>query len=474
MTAISTTAAQARAAAGKALRATVPRDAHADPAFAADRPDANVLLADVARHRLHELVPLRNARMADSPFTFFRGAAVVMANDLARTPNCGIRVQACGDAHCLNFGGYASPERNLLFDVNDFDETLPGPWEWDLKRLVTSIVIAGRANGLRKRDVRVAAGDTVEAYRTRIRDLATLPALDVWYTRLDATHILEEAKSLAARRARTKIAEQVATDSIRETVNKLTTGNGMQRRFKDEPPGLFHSDRTDTRSFDVERILEGYRETLRDDIRTLLDRYTFVDTAIKVVGVGSVGTRCAIVLYAADDHDPLLLQIKEAVPSVLEAHLEPSAYANHGERVVRGQRLMQTASDTFLGWSSSGKRDYYVRQYKDMKSSANLDRVDAGQLTLYARYCAYALAMSHARSGDGAGIAGYLGASDAMDEALTAFAEAYADRNERDYAHFLDAIERGEIETGETPLSPRARRGAAKSTTGSGPSTSSG
>jgi uncharacterized protein (DUF2252 family) len=438
---------QARAAAGKALRGDVRREAHADPAFASDRPDPNALLDEVARRRLHFLVPLRNARMADTPFTYFRGAAVVMASDLARTPVSGIAVQACGDAHCLNFGGYASPERNLLFDVNDFDETLPGPWEWDLKRLVTSIVIAGRTNGLRKRDIRTAARDTVEAYRTRIRALALLPALDVWYTRLDATHILDEAKTLAARRARTKIAEQVATDSIREAADKLTTGSGMHRRFKDEPPGQFHSDRTETGGFDVERILAGYRTTLRDDMRTLLDRYAFVDDAVKVVGVGSVGTRCAIVLYAADDDDPLLLQIKEAVPSVLEAHLAPSAYAHHGERVVRGQRLMQTASDAFLGWASSGKRDYYVRQYKDMKASANLDQVDIGALTVYARYCAFALAMAHARSGDGAGIAGYLGASDAMDQAVATFAEAYADRNERDYARFTDGIARGEIPT---------------------------
>jgi uncharacterized protein (DUF2252 family) len=438
-TALTTPSAQARAAAGKARRAAVPRSSHAELPTAQHR-DPNALLAAVAERRLHFLIPLRNERMAETPFTFYRGAAVVMAADLVGTPSTGITVQACGDAHCLNFGGYASPERNLLFDVNDFDETLPGPWEWDLKRLVTSIVIAARANSLRKRDVRAAALATAAAYRVRLRELAALPALDVWYLRLDAARILDEAKTFAARRARSKIAEQVATDSIRETVDKLTVGSGMQRRFKDDPPLLFHSERTESHGFDVDHIFAEYRTTLPDDMRHLFDRYRRVDDAIKVVGVGSVGTRCAIALFAADDHDPLLLQIKEAVPSVLEASLPKSAYANHGERVVRGQRLMQTASDAFLGWASSGKHDFYVRQFKDMKASANLDHADAGQITLYGRYCAYALAMAHARSGDAAGIAGYLGVGTTMDEALLAFGLAYADRNAGDYERFVASL----------------------------------
>ncbi len=443
---VSTPNAQARAAAGRALRAVVPRSSHGEVNFDG-RSDPLELLDRVARKRLHFLVPLRNARMADSAFTFFRGAAVVMAADLARTPVTGIRVQACGDAHCLNFGGYASPERNLLFDVNDFDETLPGPWEWDLKRLVTSIVIAGRTNDLRKREIREAATQTARAYRLRTIDLAKQPALDVWYARLDATNILDEAKSLEARRARSKISEQVATDSIRDTVDKLTTGEGSAKRFKDDPPALFHSDRTSERGFDVAHIMAEYRTTLPGEMQHLFDRYTLIDDAVKVVGVGSVGTRCAIALYAADDHDPLLLQIKEAVPSVLEAYLPASTYEHHGERVVRGQKLMQTASDAFLGWGSSGKHDFYVRQFKDMKASANLDHVDVDQLALYGRYCAYALAMSHARSGDGAGIAGYFGSGSVIDSALVTFAETYADQNDRDYAAFLAAIKSGTIPT---------------------------
>lgn len=430
------TIATERADLGQSRRHDAPRKSHAAFEPQARTFDPVELLKSVTEQRLQYLVPLRDARMVDTPFTYFRGAAVVMAADLAGTPNSGLRVQACGDAHCLNFGGFASPERNLLFDVNDFDETLPGPWEWDLKRLVTSIVIAGQDNGLKKRGVRDAARATARAYRYRMYELAALPALDVWYMRLDATRILNEAKNFAARKRRTKLAEQVATDSIRAAVEKLTEGAGRDRRFKDDPPVQFHSPETDERGFDVPHILAEYRKTLAPDIRALLDRYTLIDHAVRVVGVGSVGTRCALALFAADDHDPLLLQIKQATPSVLAAYAGPSEYANEGERVVRGQRLMQAASDAFLGWSSSGDFDFYVRQFKDMKASANLDNVDRGQLRVYGRYCAFALAAAHARSGDAAAIAGYMGRSDVFDRAVVDFGEAYATQNALDYEHF--------------------------------------
>ncbi len=433
---LTTPSARARAERGKALRETVPRERHELFEPGSYQRDPVELLAGVAESRIQYLVPLRDARMADTAFTYFRGAAVVMAADLAHTPDTGIMVQACGDAHCLNFGGFASPERNLLFDVNDFDETLPGPWEWDLKRLVTSIVIAGRDNGLRKRDIRATAEAVAAAYRGRMRTLAAMPALDVWYARLDATEILEKAKSFAAKRRTSKIAEQVATDSIRDAVDKLTVGHGADRRFIDDPPVLFHSSAIDKAGFDVDHILERYRSTLVPEMQFLFDRYEVIDRAIKVVGVGSVGTRCAIVLLAADDHDPLLIQVKEAVASVLEPYVKPSAYEHHGERVVRGQRLMQTASDAFLGWASSGINDFYVRQFKDMKASANLDGVGVTQLSVYGRYCAHALAAAHARSGDAAAIAGYLGGSDVFDCAIVRFAEAFADQNEIDYARF--------------------------------------
>jgi uncharacterized protein (DUF2252 family) len=443
MKALVTTSARMRAEAGRKLRDVVSRESHAERPSDAGRIDPIVLLEGVANDRLRYLVPLRDQRMADTAFTYFRGAAVVMAADLARAPVTGITVQVCGDAHCLNFGGFASPERNLLFDVNDFDETLPGPWEWDVKRLVTSTVIAGRDNNLKQTAIEAAALETAAAYRTRMIGLAMLPALDVWYARLDAAKILDDAKSYAAKRRRSKLAEQVATDSIHEAVDKLTEGNGADRRFRETPPSLFHSRETEATGFDVEAILEAYHATLVPEMQFLLKRYSVVDYAMKVVGVGSVGTRCAIVLYSADDHDPLLIQIKEANASVLEPYLRASAYANHGERVVRGQRLMQTASDAFLGWASSGTNDFYLRQFKDMKSSANLAGVDEGQLAVYGRYCAYALAAGHARSGDAARIAGYLGNGKAFDRAVLAFGTTYADQNELDYARFLSSVSQG-------------------------------
>jgi uncharacterized protein (DUF2252 family) len=439
MKVLRTTSARARGVAGKALRARVSRESHAEFSPDTYARDPLALLDGVAQSRLQYLVPLRDERMADTAFTYFRGAAVVMAADLAHTPSTGMSVQACGDAHCLNFGGFASPERNLLFDVNDFDETLPGPW--DLKRLVTSIVIAGRDNNLRNRDIRAGGLATASAYRSRMARLAALPAIDVWYARLDATDILEDAKNFAQRKQRSKIAEQVATDSIRASVEKLTNGSGTGRRFSDDPPRLFHSSVTDRSGFDVEQILAGYVSTLTPEMQFLLSRYTMIDQAVKVVGVGSVGTRCAIVLLTADDHDPLLLQIKEAEASVLEAYLAPSTFTNHGERVVRGQPLIQAASDAFLGWARSGPNDFYVRQFKDMKSSANLDNVDADQLAVYGRYCAFALAAGHARSGDAAGIAGYMGGSDALDRALVAFAQAYADQSLIDHRAFSARVE---------------------------------
>lgn len=450
MKALTTSSARARALAGRSMRDTVPRESHAALGERDGRSDPAALLEGIAANRLKYLVPLRDERMADTAFTYFRGSAVVMAADLQSTPVMGTSVQLCGDAHCLNFGGFASPERNLLFDVNDFDETLPGPWEWDVKRLVTSIVIAGRDNDLKQRDIDVAALETAAAYRLRMTALAGMPALDVWYARLDAAKIIGEAKTFDAKRRRKKLADQVATDSIHDAVEKLTEGTGMERRFQERPPALFHSSETEKTGFDVEAILAHYLESLGSEMRFLLERYRIIDYALKVVGVGSVGTRCAIVLYAADDHDPLLIQIKEATASILEPYVAASAYANHGERVVRGQRLMQTASDAFLGWASSGSNDFYVRQFKDMKSSANLSGVDRGQLAVYGRYCAFALAAAHARSGDAAAIAGYLGTGKTMDRALLTYAGSYADRNEADYERFIAAREHDSAEPTST------------------------
>ncbi len=378
--------------------------------------------------------------MRESPFTFYRGAAGIMAADLAATPRTGLTVQCCGDAHALNFGGFATPERRLIFDVVDFDETAPGPWEWDLKRLVTSFVLAARDRRLRERDGRIAAIAAARAYRTRLRDLATLPALDVFYTRLDATKILDEAMSAATQRRRKRIADESATETIHAVFEKFTEEVDGRRRFIEREPDLFHSRETDRPGFAIEEILEGYVTTLSPEMRFLLGRYVLVDHAIKVVGVGSVGTRCAIALCMADDHDPLILQVKEAVPSVLETVFPLPVSMSAGERVVRGQRLMQSASDAFLGWGSSGSHDFYVRQFKDMKASANLADATAADLQEYAQYCGWALAAAHARSGDAAAIAGYIGRSDAFDRALLGFAIAYAEQSERDYAAFCASL----------------------------------
>ena len=434
------TAAAQAAIDGKARRATVPRVSHGTWAPAADRPDANVLIAASAEGRFAALLPLRRERMSESPFAFFRGSAMVMAADLVSTPVSGITVQTCGDAHCMNFGGFATPERNVVFDVNDFDETLPGPWEWDLKRLVTSVTIAARHNGMKARAVAAATLATAAAYRTRMMQLAAMPALDVWYTRIEAARILDDATEPPEKRLRSVIIEPEATRPIRALVEKLSehAPDGVWR-FRDDRPLLFHDAEIGTENFDTDAIFASYATSLRDDIAELFSRYTFIDAAIKVVGVGSVGTHCGIALFAADDHDPLLLQIKEASDSALEAYLPRSQYAHAGERVVRGQRLLQTASDVFLGWGTSGQRSFYIRQFKDMKTSANIDGVTAAALTEYAEFCAFALAHAHARSGNAAAIAGYLGKSMAFDRAVAKFAATYADVAEADYHAFVGA-----------------------------------
>ena len=431
----------ARAAAdGKARRAAVPRASHGEWEPSPDRADPLQLIETQARGRMRALLPLRRERLTANAFTFFRGSAVVMTSDLRNTPVSGILVQACGDAHCMNFGGYATPERNVVFDVNDFDETLPGPWEWDVKRLVTSVALAARHNDFKPRAVAAVTLAAAAAYRKRMARLAAMPALDVWYTRIEATNLLDEASTPNLHRLRAQIVEPSATAPIVELVEKLTEVADGTRRFRDDPPVLVRSRRTSSPDFDIAEILRTYAPTLRDDVSGLFSRYRLVDRAIKVVGVGSVGTYCGIALLAADDHDPLLLQIKEACASVLEAFLPRSAYAHHGERVVRGQHLMQTASDIFLGWGTSGKRTYYVRQFKDMKASADLDGATPVQLAEYGEFCAYALAQSHARSGNAAKIAGYLGKSTTFDKALLAFATRYADRAEADFRSYGAAV----------------------------------
>ncbi len=453
-----------RAAAGRAARSGAPRSTHGAWAPAPGR-DPIAILAAQERSRVPELVPIRHARMAASPFAFFRGAAAVMAADLAATPVSGFRVQACGDAHLTNFGAFAGPERRLLFDLNDFDETLPGPWEWDVKRLVASFAIAGRERDF-KRKRRAAAIETASlAYRDAMRAFASQTDLEVWYARLDVEAVLSEVAGEwddreEAKRVQRNVTKARAKDNLR-ALEKLTRTVDGELRFVSEPPllvpieGLVPAAEAADLREGFEEVIDHYRESLQGDRRHLFDGYRFRDLARKVVGVGSVGTRAWVLLFTGvGDDDPLLLQAKEAEASVLEPYVGASRFRNHGRRVVEGQRLMQAASDIFLGWCPAvgidGKqRDFYVRQLWDWKRSANVETMSPQAFEVYARMCGWTLARAHARSGDRVAIAAYLGAGDTFDRAMVEFAEAYAEQSERDHAVLLAAIDEGRLEAVE-------------------------
>ena len=429
-----------RRAAGKRLRTNVPRSSHALWNPAPNRSDPLSLLEEQNRTRLQHLVPLRFARMAVSPFTFLRGSPIMMAEDLAGTPVTGITVQICGDAHLNNFGIYATPERNQVFDVNDFDETLPGPWEWDIKRFAASAVVAGRTNGFPADINRKAVLGGVQSYREHMCKYSEMRSIDVWYSRIDYQSSLQFVR----RTFRWYIEKQSQKASQRtssQAFPKLTIQIEGQHRIKDDPPLIQHLD-DEVLSEQLKGLIVAYRPTIQEDRRVLLSKYTCEDIAQKVVGVGSVGTRCYVVLLLGNDsNDPLLLQIKEAQRSVLERHLGPSIHANHAERVVSGQRLMQAASDLFLGWTRLGSTDFYIRQLRDMKLSVDLATLIPEGFVEYCRFCGWALARAHARSGDAALISGYLGSSDVFDRAIATFAGTYADQTERDYADFVTRIQ---------------------------------
>jgi uncharacterized protein (DUF2252 family) len=438
---------------GRAARRLVPRGSHAQWAPAPDRPDPVDLLEAQAKDRIQELLPIRYGRMMASPFAFLRGSAIVMAQDLAGTPKSGIQVQLCGDAHLLNFGAYASPERALLFDLNDFDETLPGPWEWDIKRLAASFVVAGRDNGFDTADCREAAQASVDSYRQRMAEFSEMGELEVWYSRLgeeDVRELLTEAR--AGKKTAKKLSKNVrkarGRDSL-QALSKLTRVTGGRRIIDDDPPLLVRIPEEDEIRSQVYAILESYKRTLQEDRRHLLDRFRFVDAARKVVGVGSVGTRAYVVLLEGrDEEDPLFLQVKEAGASVLEGHVASNTYEHHGHRVVAGQRLMQAASDIFLGWFRGTEgRDFYWRQLKDMKGSADLEGMSPDELVIYAGLCGWTLARAHARSGDRVQIAAYLGKSERFDRAIADFAQAYADQTERDHAALCAAVKSGRLAT---------------------------
>jgi uncharacterized protein (DUF2252 family) len=435
-----------RKAAGKALRDKCPRRSHATWKAPSNRPDPVELLIQSSKDRIPNLVPIRYGRMMQSPFAFYRGAAAIMAADLALTPTSGIRVQTCGDCHLMNFGGFGTPERDIIFDINDFDETLPAPWEWDLKRLAASFVVAGRNNGFKEAESRKAALRCIQSYHEHMHSYADMGALEMWYQRMD-----NMVASIKSRKWKKIVQKQIAKAATRTVAEydfpKLASVKDGKVRIKDNPPLIFHQRGVGTAEYDrlVKDAFHCYRETLPDDLKTLLDRYEVKDVAVKVVGVGSVGTRCAILLIMTGDGEPLFLQVKEVHESVLEPYAGKSVYSNYGQRVVAGQRLMQAASDMFLGWTEQLGRHFYVRQLRDIKIEPLVEIFDSRALADYGEWCGWALARAHAKSGDAATISGYLGNSSRFDDAVSNFALAYADQNERDYHALLEAIRAGKI-----------------------------
>lgn len=430
---------------GEQLRESVPHSSHAVWKPPRKHRDPIDLLEESNRYRLPNLIPVRYGRMLRSPFTFLRGSAGLMAHDLAMTPNTGIQVQACGDCHLLNFGLFATPERNLIFDINDFDETLPAPWEWDVKRLAVSFTVAARDNGLSDKQALAITVECVRAYRERLRQLSKQSPLDVWYDRLDAQTIVDMAPNAKVKKNREQVIAKARIrigDYLYPTISSEVAG---RRRLIDQPPVLFHIYEKDF-EHRVQLALQAYRETLPDERRVLFDRYRLEDFAVKAVGIGSVGTYCFVGLFFSAENHPLLLQFKEAGPSVLAPYAGKSIYENQGQRVVTGQRLMQSSSDIFLGWTQGKKgRHFFVRQLRDMKMSAPIEGASAAQMKMYAELCGLTLARAHAKSGDAALISGYLGQSDTFDQAIGKFALSYADQNEKDHAALVAAEKSGKV-----------------------------
>lgn len=439
-----------RAAVGKKLREKVPREWHGAWKGFKHRPDPIDILRKSDAGRMKELVPIRYGRMLESPFAFYRGSAGLMASDLSRTPNTGLIVQACGDCHLMNFGGFATPERNIIFDINDFDETSPAPWEWDVKRLVASIVLAARSIGLSDANGRDCAVTTARSYRERMREFSEMDPLRVWYANISAEEFIEGAPKDIKKRIRRRIEKATSGSGSELDFPKLAGSVAGQIRITDQPPLIYHPEDVHVPETwaELKNVLQAYRETLADDRRMLLDRYRLVDVAIKVVGVGSVGRRCSIALLMSDANNPLFLQFKEAGESVLEPYAGKSMYKHHGQRVVMGQRLMQPASDIFLGWVTglTGKQ-LYVRQLRDAKIKPLVETFNAELLSLYGVACGWVLARAHAKVSElSLTISGYLGASsDEFDEAMGRFAVAYADQAEHDYAALKAAVRKGKI-----------------------------
>jgi uncharacterized protein (DUF2252 family) len=435
---------------GKSLRDKCPRESHAAWQPADDRPDPVCLMEESNKGRMPQLIPVRHGRMLQSPFTFYRGAALNMAADLAVTPATGIRVQACGDCHLMNFGAYATPERRVVFDINDLDETLLAPWEWDVKRLGVSFVLACRDNGFSEDDARDAVLSCVRSYRQRMKEYSEMTVLDVWYDSIDVERLIPRIQDDEARkRMQKRLAKARERSVLEHEFPELVTTAGLAPMIKENPPLIFHPQETGHEELMavVQKHFARYRETMQEDRRLLLDRFKLMDAAMKVVGVGSVGTYCAILLLMASAHDPLFLQVKQARRSVLEAYAGKSLHSNNGQRIVHGCRMMQSASDVFLGWvEGEAGRHYYVRQLKDMKIKPLVEVFTPGVMLEYAGLCGWTLAHAHARSGDSAKISGYLGKSDKFDKAIADFSAAYADQSERDHEVLVKAVRAAKLE----------------------------
>lgn len=435
---------------GKKSRESLARERHALWKAAPRRRNPVQILIESNIGRIPHLLPIRYGRMLQSPFAFFRGAAAIMAEDLAKTPVTGYEVQLCGDCHLLNFGGFATPERRMIFAINDFDETLRGPWEWDLKRLAASFVIAARHNGFTKAQGRDLATTCARSYRKRFREYSEMRVLDLWYSNLDMRDLilLVEDKESQARLKR-RVAKIMARDVVEDDYPTLAEFSGGNHLIRDNPPLIFHPSPEEKFEFEkrLDQAFSQYRLCLSAEKRFLLDRYTIHDVALKVVGVGSVGTWCGVMLLMAGEKDPLFLQVKEARPSVLERYLKKSPFPEHGQRVVVGQRLMQSASDIFLGWTQvTNGRHFYIRQLRDMKLKPRVEIYRPFELLHYAKLCGMALARAHARSStDSLRISAYLGKGSEMDEAIGSFAETYADQNELDYQALLEAVRQDKI-----------------------------
>ena len=442
-------------AAGKKLRETCPRSSHAEWTPPHHRRDPVELMESANQGRIPLLIPIRHGRMLRSPFTFYRGAALNMAADLASTPATGMRVQACGDAHLMNFGGFATPERRVIFDINDLDETLPAPWAWDIKRLAASVVLASRSNGFSEADARDATLASVRSYREHMAEYSEMRVLEVWYASIDMGQVLALVRDKDARERHKKVVAKARERSVAEhDFPRLAAMAGASPKIKDNPPLIYHRQDVATEELltRARSAFAEYRESLQEDRRVLIDRYDFKDIAIKVVGVGSVGTICAIILMMASAEDPLFLQVKEARTSVLEPYAGASLHPNRGQRVVNGIRLMQSASDIFLGWTKGQEgRHFYIRQLRDMKMGAQVELFTPSVMTDYAALCGWSLARAHARSGSPAHISGYLGKSVTFDEAIADFAIAYADQTERDYEVLMKAARAGRIELATEP-----------------------